>query len=177
MAWLKRFAVDPWLVAILLGALLLRLGYPALVGLPERTPLHGFVIDEQEYFGAASVFADGRGLHFYDTFLWTRTPLYPLLVGLLFRLFGQATGPVFALQAVLSTLTLAGLAALAARCAAHAPALALTPRAAARLAALLGALWLPFTLFSNLLLSETLFLLLMVAAFLWVFLFSDGGRV
>ena len=176
MVWPKRLAVDPWLVAILLGALLLRLGYPALVGLPERTPLHGFVIDEQEYFGAASVFADGRGLHFYDTFLWTRTPLYPLLVGVLFSLFGSATEPVFALQAVLSTLTLAALAALAARCAARAPALALSPRAAARCAALLGAFWLPFTLFSNLLLSETLFLLLMVAAFLCLLRWADSGQ-
>ncbi len=176
MAWLKRASVDPWLWAILAGALLLRLGYPVLVGLPARTPLHGFVIDEQEYFGAASVFADGRGLHFYDTFLWTRTPLYPLLVGVLFRLFGQNTGPVFALQAVLSTLTLVGIAALAARCAARAPALGLSPRAAARLSALLGALWLPLTLFSNLLLSETLFLLLVVAAFLCLLRWADSRQ-
>ena len=176
MAWSKRRAVDPWLVAILLGALLLRLGYPALVGLPERTPLHGFVIDEQEYFGAAAVLAAGRGLHFYDTFLWTRTPLYPLLVGGLFRLFGPDTSPVFALQAVLSTITLVSLAALAARCAARAPALGLSPRAAARLAALLGALWLPFTLFANLLLSETLFLLLVVVAFGLLLRWADGRQ-
>jgi hypothetical protein len=172
VAWVKR--LDPVLIGILLLALALRLGYPALAGLPPRTPLHGFVIDEQEYFGAASVFADGRGLHFYDTFLWTRTPLYPLLVGLLFAGFGQDTGPVFVLQALLSVLTLAGLAALAR----YIP--TPNPRSAARLVAALGAVWLPFTLFSNLLLSETLFLAFIVAAFLllarWATPLSLAGR-
>ncbi|HMA33057.1 MAG TPA: hypothetical protein VKY74_01150, partial [Chloroflexia bacterium] len=165
MASASRRLVDPVLLAILCGALLLRLGYPALVGLAERTPLHGFVVDEQEYYGAASVLADGRGLSFYDTFTWTRTPAYVILVATLFGLFGRQTGPVFALQAVLSVLTLYLLAWLAGRAARRAPALGLSPRAAARGAALLGALWLPFTLFANLLLSETLFLLLIAGAF------------
>jgi hypothetical protein len=106
--------LDPWLAAILLGALLLRLFYPALAGLPDRTPLHGFVIDEAEYYGAASVLADGRGLSFYDTFTWTRTPAYVLLVGALFALFGRQTEPVFVLQAGLSVLTLWALAWLGA---------------------------------------------------------------
>jgi len=162
------------LAAILLAALLLRLLYPQAVGLPERTPMHGFVIDEQEYYGAASVLADGRGLHFYDTFTWTRTPAYVLLVGSLFVLLGRDTGPVFILQALLSTLTLWGLAALAGREAARAPALGLSPRSAMRWAALTGAVWLPFTLFSNLLVSETLFLLLIVGAFLLLERWADS---
>jgi 4-amino-4-deoxy-L-arabinose transferase-like glycosyltransferase len=167
-------SLDPWLAAILLGALLLRLLYPALVGLPDRTPLHGFVVDEAEYYGAASVLAGGRGLSFYDTFTWTRTPAYVLLVGALFALFGPHTEPVFVLQAGLSVLTLWALAWLAGRAAARAPALGLSRRAAERTAALIGAVWLPFTLFANLLLSETLFLLLMVGAFVLLARYADA---
>jgi 4-amino-4-deoxy-L-arabinose transferase-like glycosyltransferase len=169
-----RRALDLPLLAILAAALLLRLGYPALVGLPDHTPLHGFVIDEQEYYGAAAVLASGRGLSFYDTFPWTRTAAYPLFVGALFALFGPQTGPVFVAQALLSVVTLYGLAWLAGRAALAAPALRLSRPAAERAAAALGAVWLPFTLFANLLLSETLFLLLIVGVFALLARYVDG---
>ncbi|HUS15897.1 MAG TPA: hypothetical protein VM536_12905, partial [Chloroflexia bacterium] len=175
MASAKSRAFDPVLAAILFAALLLRLGYLAFTGLPDRGPLHGFVIDEQEYYGAAAVLADGRGLQFYDTFTWTRTPAYPLLVGALFAVAGRTTGPVFVLQALLAVLTLYGLAWLAGRAAARAPGLGLSPRTAMRAAAVLGALWLPFTLFANLLLSETLFLVFVVAAFIALARYADSA--
>ncbi len=98
-----RTRVDWLLVAILAAALLIRLAYPALVGLPPRTPVSGFVIDEAEYYGAASGLADGRGLSFYATFPWTRVPAYVFFVAGLFLLAGRAVAPVFAAQAVLST--------------------------------------------------------------------------
>src|SRR5690348_12257745 len=138
----QKWGWDPVLAVILAGALLVRLGYGLFAGLgtpPEGRP---FVIDEQEYYLAAHMLANGHGFSFYDTFAWTRAPLYPLFVALIFRLGGVQVAPVLGVQAALSTLTLYWLATLAGRVAAP----VLSVRAARRGAAVVGALWLSFTL-------------------------------
>jgi 4-amino-4-deoxy-L-arabinose transferase-like glycosyltransferase len=173
-SWAAR--TDPWLWLILAAAFVWRLAYGPLLGLgtpPEGRP---FLIDEQEYYAAAQMLAAGHGFAFYDTFAWTRAPLYPLLVAGLFRVFGVAAGPVLLVQALLSTLTLYWLATLAGRIAGRAaggPSL-ITVRAARRLTALVGGLWLSFTLFTQLLVSETLFLCLFVGTLVLLARWADG---
>src|SRR5439155_20520799 len=87
----------------------------------------------------------------FYTALWVRPPLYVLLLGGIVRFAGTNYLAPLLVQSLLSALTLLPLAWLACRVAGW---------RAARFAAALAALYLPFTLFSGLLLSETLFLLL-----------------
>jgi hypothetical protein len=166
----REWGWDPGLGAILAGALIVRLGYGLFAGL--GTPPDGrlFVIDEQEYYLAGHMLANGHGFSFYDTFTWTRAPLYPLFVAGIFRLVGVQVAPVLWVQAALSTLTLYWLATLAGRVAA--PILSRT--AARRGTALIGALWLTPTLFAQLLVSETLFLGLFVGALVVLARWADG---
>jgi 4-amino-4-deoxy-L-arabinose transferase-like glycosyltransferase len=153
----QRRAVSPRLVTrdrlvwlFLAVALLVRIFYNlALHG--DGHPPASFVIDEREYFGAAHVLAEGRGFSFFDTALWVRPPLYVLLLAPPVGIFGANTVPVLIVQSVLSAATLLPLAWLA---------WLLGGLRAARMAAGLGAVYLPFTLFAGLLLSETLFTLL-----------------
>jgi 4-amino-4-deoxy-L-arabinose transferase-like glycosyltransferase len=117
-----------------------------------------FIIDEREYFGAAHMFAEGRGFTFFDTAMWVRPPLYVALLGLIFELAGSSYLPVLLLQSLLSAATLLPLGWLAHR---------VKGTQAARWTVLIGLLYLPFTLFAGLLLSETLFIFL----FSWAMLF------
>ena len=78
-----------------------------------------------------------------------RPPLYVAFLSLFVRAWGTDLLPVTLVQSALSALTLLPLGMLAAR---------LGGLRAARWTVALGALYLPFTLFSGLLLSETLFL-------------------
>jgi tetratricopeptide (TPR) repeat protein len=141
---------DPVLWGIVAGAFLVRLIYNLVLNGGED-PTQNFVVDEREYYGAAHTYAEGRGLQFYDTFLWVRAPLYPVFLGTLFRTFGTGYGSTLFIQSLLSAATLIPLAWMAHWAAG---------RAGARWTAGLGALYLPFSLFAGLLLSETLFLLL-----------------
>lgn len=145
---------DRWLWAILAVALALRL---AVWWLAPDAELLG---DEREYYAAAAILADGRGFVFFDEGLWVRPPLYVALLAGLFRLFGPERLPVWLAQTALSTATVA-LVYLLGRLFYDERG----GRAVARLAAGLCALYLPFAVYSRLLLSETLFNFLLLLAF------------
>lgn len=113
--------------------------------------------DEREYYAAAAVLADGRGLSFVDQALWVRPPVYILLLGGLFRLFGPASSAVWIVQSVMGLVSLVLVYVLA----------RLTyfdPRAP-RFAVLLAALYWPFAVYAGLLLTETLLIVLLLGSF------------
>ena len=141
---------DPLVWGVVVLALVLRIAYNVILHADGHPP-GSFVIDEREYFGAAHMLAEGRGFSFYDTALWVRPPLYVALLAGLFSLAGDAYVPVLVFQSILSALTLPALGWLA---------LVVAGRKAGRWAMVLGLLYLPFTLFAGLLLSETLFVFL-----------------
>jgi 4-amino-4-deoxy-L-arabinose transferase-like glycosyltransferase len=164
------FWLDPVLWGIVAGAFVLRVVYNLALN-SHNDPALFLVSDEREYFAAAHMFAEGRGLSFYDTFVWVRPPLYPLVLGSIFRMFGTGYMPTLLLQSLLSAATLLPLAWLAHWAAG---------RAGARWTAALGALYLPFTLFAGLLLSETLFIFLFALSLVWLLrayqTLEDGWR-
>jgi hypothetical protein len=137
----------------LLAALALRL---ALWGSLPRT---GLISDEGEYLSAAQWLADGRGFDWYQGYLWTRAPLYPLFVAAHLRLFGAGGPWLFVSQTALSLASVALVMALARRLEPHRPWLP-------RLAGLLAGLYLPLALYAQLVLSETLFIGLLLGALL-----------
>jgi 4-amino-4-deoxy-L-arabinose transferase-like glycosyltransferase len=141
---------DPLAWALLAVALGVRVLY-SLALHPGGHPPLDFVIDEREYFSAAHVFAEGRGFAFYNDFTWVRPPVYVLFLG---GLFGMGGGnyeyvPVLLVQSVISAASLVPFGLLAWE---------VGGRAGARWTLGLGALYLPFSLFAGLLVSETLFL-------------------
>ena len=139
--------------------LALALGLALRLALWGHLPRTGWISDEGEYFSAASWLAAGRNFGWYLGYLWTRAPLYPLFVAAHLRLFGETPTPVFASQMVLSLLNVVLVYALA-RC------LVPANRQAATLAAVLMALYFPFAVYPQALLSETLFIALLLGAFL-----------
>lgn len=153
-----RYWRDPTVWLLVVGALLFRLLYNMALH-PDGHPPTSFVIDENEYFGAAHTLAEGRGFSFYDTFIWVRPTLYTVLLGGLFRLYDTAYSylPVLVVQSVLSALSLLPLGRLADL---------IAERRAARWTLVFGALYLPLTLFAGLLLSETLFVFFFACALL-----------
>lgn len=139
---------DPVVWLLVLVGLALRL----LVGvwLPE----HQFVSDEAEYYAAARILADGRGFSYYEAAPWLRPPGYLLLLAAIFRLAGESPEVVRWVQVGLSL----GLAPLAA----WLGWLVAGERTVARLAAGVTMLLLPLAIFPWLLLTETLFTLLLL---------------
>jgi 4-amino-4-deoxy-L-arabinose transferase-like glycosyltransferase len=150
----RRLFIDPWLATLVTATFLIRVGYNLALH-PDGHPPWAFVIDEREYFAAAHVLAEGRGFSFFDTALWVRPPVYVLLLAAVMRVAGTDYLPVLTVQSALSAATLMPLSWLAGQ---------MGGRAAARWTAVLAALYLPLTLFSGLLLSETVFLLLFTLA-------------
>lgn len=153
MHTLRRSRWLPLALA-LAAALALRL---ALWG---RIPRTGLISDEGEYLAAATWLAQGRGFSWYAGYLWTRAPLYPLFVAAHLRLFGPSPAPIYISQALLGLANVALVYLLA---------LQLVPgqrrTLAAFVAALLMALYLPLALYAQVLLSETLFLTLLLGGF------------
>ncbi|MFN8513410.1 MAG: glycosyltransferase family 39 protein [Thermomicrobiales bacterium] len=148
--WFALLA-DWWLLAALVLALVMRL-------IAWRVAPHAELLgDEREYYSAAAILADGRGLAFVDEGLWVRSPLYIVVLGAIFRVFGTGMGPVWVVQTALGLATI-GLGYLLAR-------LCYERRGVARLAAGLCAAYLPFAAYAGLLLSETLFTFLLMVAF------------
>jgi 4-amino-4-deoxy-L-arabinose transferase-like glycosyltransferase len=121
-------------------------------------PRSGFISDEGEYLSAAQWLADGRGFDWYQGYLWTRAPLYPLFVAIHLRLFGSTLDPIYISQLILSMINGALVFQLARR---------LAPNHAllAPLATILSGIYLPFAIYPQTLLSETLFLTLLLSAF------------
>ncbi|WP_245863444.1 glycosyltransferase family 39 protein [Candidatus Viridilinea mediisalina] len=152
----------PLLLALGLG-LILRL---LLWGNLPRT---GLISDEAEYLAAADWLAHGRGFAWHTQYLWTRAPLYPLLLGGHIALFGRNLEPIFFTQNLLSLLNVLLTYLLARQLTNGLPRLAAAPA----LAALFVALYLPLASYTQLLLSETLFVSLLLGAFV---LLGAGGQ-
>jgi 4-amino-4-deoxy-L-arabinose transferase-like glycosyltransferase len=150
---LRALLTDRWLPAIVLLALALRLLVRWLA------PHADWLGDEREYYSAAAILADGRGLAFFDQSIWLRPPLYIAGLAILFRFFGTTVGveATWLVQVGLSLATVV-LAYLLSRLWHGRPAVA-------RVAALLCAIYLPFAVYTRLLLSETAFTFLIVLAF------------
>ncbi|HEU5097672.1 MAG TPA: hypothetical protein VFU22_01420, partial [Roseiflexaceae bacterium] len=159
-----RIAAYIPLVLVLLLALALRL---LLWG---RIPRTGMISDEGEYLSAASWLAQGRGFSWYQGYLWTRAPVYPLFVAVHLRLFGDTLMPIYFTQMILSLLNVVLVYLLAQWLPSEGRRKTDDRRPAHRsvpvLSALLMALYLPFALYAQVLLSETLFITLLLAGFL-----------
>lgn len=173
--------IDAPLLVALLAALALRL---LLWG---ALPRSGFISDEGEYLSTASWLAAGRGFAWHLDYLWTRAPLYPLFLALHLRLFGESLAPIYATQTLLSLLNVALVYHLAA---------GLLPRSeggdwrvrgrsgfklqslisAPFIAALLTALYFPLAVYPQVLLSETLYITLLLGSFIALGRAADEGR-
>ena len=149
-----QLARRHWPLLLALGV-----GLALRVALWGRLPRLGFVGDEAEYLASADWLALGRGFAWHTQYLWTRAPLYPLFLAAHIALFGRALEPIFATQTLLSLLNIALVYLLALQVGSG-------RRAAAGIAALLAALYLPLAIYAQLLLSETLFITLLLGAFL-----------
>ncbi len=158
---LRTLLADPWLAAILLLALAVRIVVWRIAPYTER------IGDEGEYYSAAAILADGRGFSFLDQSIWLRPPLYIVALAAFFRLFGTITEPVWIAQVALGLATIV-LVYLLGRSYAE-------RRAVARLAATCCAIYLPFAVYARLLLSETLFTFLIVLAFYALARHARGG--
>ena len=158
---LRALLADPWLAAILLLALAVRILVWRIAPHIER------IGDEGEYYSAAAILADGRGFSFLDQSIWLRPPLYIVALAAFFRLFGTATEPIWIAQMALGLATIV-LVYLLGRSYAE-------RRAVARLAAACCAVYLPFAVYARLLLSETLFTFLIVLAFFALACHARGG--
>lgn len=148
--------IDWHVAAILTAALALRLA------VWWTLPYRDWISDEAEYWGAATWLAQGRGFAFFDGWVWTRPPLYLIVLAAHARLFGPTAlwAPRLS-QALLSVVLVYLVLRLAHR---------LAPVGRERLVALLAgwamALSYSFATFGYLLLSETLFITLLIAALL-----------
>src|SRR5438128_10726514 len=104
-----RYSLDIPLIGTLLAALALRL--LRWGGIPRT----GLISDEGEYLSAASWLAHGRGFAWYQDYLWTRAPLYPLFLAAHLRLFGDTLAPIYVTQTILSFVNVALVYLLAKR--------------------------------------------------------------
>jgi 4-amino-4-deoxy-L-arabinose transferase-like glycosyltransferase len=148
----------PLLLALLVG-LVWR------VWLWDRLPRNGLIGDEAEYLAAADWLALGRGFSWHLGWLWTRAPLYPLFLAAHFALFGSSLTPIFMSQIALSLLNVALVYGLALLLEHRTENTERSDRRVGGVAALLMALYLPFASYTQLVLSETLFLSLLLAGF------------
>ncbi len=147
------------LLLVLLPALLLR------VALWDNLPRTGLISDEAEYLAAADWLAHGRGFTWHQQWLWTRAPLYPLFLAGHLRLFGLNLQAIYATQTLLSLLNV-GLVYWLALQISNASGIAWPrQRRVAAGAGLCAALYLPFAVYAQMLLSETIFLTLLLGAF------------
>ncbi len=149
---------------------------PLLVALVVRVaawwmlPYEGQISDEAEYLAAATWLANGRGFAFYKEWIWTRPPLYLIFLAAHIRLFGtDALGPIRISQTLISVATVGLTMVWGAR---------LAPPGAERRVALLSgwamALCYSFATYAFLLLSETLFLALLILGFLLLTLWAEA---
>ncbi len=159
--------LAPLLLALLAG-LVLRLV------LWDNLPRQGMISDEAEYLAAANWLAQGRGFAWHQGWLWTRAPLYPLFLAAHIALFGMHLAPIYLSQTLLSLVNVALVYLLAQQ---------VCPRSSRRIpfvAALLAALYLPLASYPQMLLSETLYLALLLAAFVllgrWAALIAADKR-
>ncbi|MBV9787900.1 MAG: glycosyltransferase family 39 protein [Chloroflexi bacterium] len=136
-------------------------------------PYRGFISDEAEYLAASTWLSEGRGFSFFQGWIWTRPPLYVMFLATQLKLFGPETlWPIRLSQALLSTLSVWLTMRLGA---------ALAPPERSRQVALTAgwamALTYSFITFAFLLLSETLFITLLLAAFLALVLWAQRQQM
>ncbi len=168
--WLVRWHI-PTFLPILLVALIVR------VALWENLPRTGMIGDEAEYLAAADWLAQGRGFAWHREWLWTRAPLYIIFLAWHIQRFGLQTTPIYVTQTILSMLNVILVYVLALR-------LMPVPRANngessgqpwfAGVAALLMAIYLPFAVYPQIILSETLYQTLLLSAFVVLALRQRG---
>ncbi len=142
------------LVLVLGGAVGLR------VALWGQLPRTGLISDEAEYLAAADWLVQGRGFSWHQGWLWTRAPLYVLFVAAHMQVFGFALTPIFVTQTILGMVNVLLVYALA-RHTLPAP----VRGGGALVAATLMAVYLPFATYAQIVLSETLFLTLLLTLF------------
>jgi hypothetical protein len=121
------------------------------VALWGALPRQGLVSDEGEYLSAAWWLAHGRGFDWHQGYLWTRAPFYPLFLAGHLHLFGDDPVAIFVTQTVLSVIGIALIYALARRIAPS------ELKAAPLIAAALASVYLPFVIYPQMILSETLY--------------------
>lgn len=160
----RRRPLQPPLLLPLLVALVVR------VAAWWMLPYEGQISDEAEYLAAATWLANGRGFAFYKEWIWTRPPLYLIFLAAHIRLFGtDALGPIRLTQTLISVATVALTMVWGAR---------LAPPGAERRVALLSgwamAVCYSFATYAFLLLSETLFLALLILGFLLLTVWAQG---
>lgn len=153
----RRAALIPLLLPAL-AALLLRLMIWQI--LPYRSQIS----DEAEYLAAASWLAQGRGFSFFKEWIWTRPPVYLIFLAAHIKLFGpENVVPIRISQAVIGSFSVGLVMAWAG--------LLATPSRHRRVMLLAGwAMALSYSLatFSFLILSETLFIVLLLAGLVLV---------
>ena len=162
-------ALVPWLLP-LAAALFVRLAAWWML------PYEQHISDEAEYLAAATWLAQGRGFSFFKDWIWTRPPLYVIFVAAHVFLFGPHNlAPLRFSQALLSVATVGLTMLWAAR---------LAPAPHARRVALIAgwAMALSYSLatYAFLILSETLFIALLLLGLLlltlWAQCHAELGR-
>lgn len=174
------------LMLVLVLAVLVRLA------LWEQLPRQGWISDEAEYLAAADWLAHGRGFAWYHGWLWTRAPVYPLFLAAHMALFGFNLIPIYLSQLALSLINVLLVAALAGLVVGH-EARPTLPNgwhglpAVPLVAAGIAAVYLPFASYPQIILSETLYLTLLLGGFFalgwhalnvrgrWLALLGAGG--
>lgn len=165
--------------------LIIGLALALRVALWDNLPRTGMISDEAEYLAAADWLAQGRGFAWHQSWLWTRAPLYPLFLAAHIRLFGLNLTPIYLSQTLLSIVNV-GLAYVLARQiaapsntdeAAEKPTGFGAKDVAPLLATALVAIYLPFAAYAQMLLSETLYLTLLMAAFLALSRWAERRRL
>jgi hypothetical protein len=151
------------------------IGLPLLAALAVRVaawwllPYPGQISDEAEYLAAATWLAQGRGFSFYKEWIWTRPPVYLIFLAAHVWLFGPDNLlPIRISQTLISVISVALTMIWATRLAPHGHA-----RRVAILAGWAMALSYGFAAYAYLLLSETLFLALLLAGLLLLTLWAQ----
>lgn len=165
----RRATLLPLLLPVL-AALILRL----LIW--QILPYRSQISDEAEYLGAASWLARGRGFSFFKEWIWTRPPVYVLFLAAHIRLFGpENVVPIRISQALIGSLSVGLVMAWGGMLA--------TPSRRRLVMLLAGwAMALSYSLatFSFLILSETLFIMLLLAGLVlltaWATTLQQSGR-
>lgn len=150
----RRSRARLLLLIILSAAALFR------VALWDALPRQGLISDEGEYLSAAWWLAHGRGFDWYQGYLWTRAPLYPVFLAIHMFLFGDHPGAIFATQTILSLVIIVLVYALTRQIAP--PDL----HAAPLIAASFTAIYFPFVTYPQMILSETLYICLVLSGML-----------
>ncbi len=160
-SWRARIPWEFWLIlALALAVRLMLLG---------RLPRDGWISDEGEYYSAAVWLAEGRGIAWYLHYLWTRVPLYPMVLAAHVWLFDADLAAISISQSLLGVLNVALTYGIAWRTVAS------RQRLVAGVAAGLSAAYWPLIIYAQFLLSETLFLTLVLSA-VWLVSHSVPGR-